>query len=500
MKYREIVDEIRKFTPIRVISSSSESEISKIRLWENQPVSETVSTLYFGHRIQEGVWPNHYIFASDRVDVEVEGTFADLAVIPESQFAFIFNHIQDILAERRKDDYQRYLMELADKVRSVDALVDMASETFDASLVLIDRDFRILSYSNKIPVTDKLWVDNIKKGYCDYEFITAVKNLKSVQMADPGMTPFEVTCSSSPFRKFACRVYCKDAWIGSLLLIEGNQSYRPEHVEMVRMLSSVIGYSLLAHSPELLHRTSDYQRFLYNLLIGTPIENLPKAYRDMKFSENTKLLYFGSDSVKSPPIKGMNLQDAIGRRMSDSHVITYRKGMIVVGSLKKTEDAEDLLALFPSESEISVGISNSFSGIDRMCAALSEAQDALAVGKRLAGERRVFTFEEFSVPIMLKHLSESEDINRYLHPAILALREYDEEYGAKLLPTLQEYLRHSCSIKDTAEALYLHRNSVIYRLHKAEELGGIDLNSPETKFALRMSFQILRLGAIGGES
>ena len=228
MTFSDIINEIRHFSPVQVISASSDTSISRVRLWAGQSESEMSSILYFGYDRQPGTWPDHYILAADAgisgaaQDAEISGAaqkieaaFAapasDLAVIPKELFAEVFNRTQDILSERNENDYLHYLMDTADSVRSVDELIDMASQTFNASLILIDRDFRILSHSTRIPVTDELWVDNIRKGYCDYEFITEVKKLKSVQMANPGTVPFEVTCSASPYKKLACRVYCKDA-------------------------------------------------------------------------------------------------------------------------------------------------------------------------------------------------------------------------------------------------------------------------------------------------
>lgn len=493
MTFDDIVNEINHCAPIEVLSVSSGEDISKVRLWANHAESDMETTLYFGYDRQPEVWPNHYILACDRADFAFADASPDLAIISMDQFAAVFNHIQDFLSERNENDYLHYLMETADKAQSVDGLIDTASQTFGASLVLIDRDFRILSYSTAIPVTDDLWVDNIRKGYCDYEFITEVKKLKSVQMADPGTTPFEVTCSASPYRKLACKVYCRDAWIGSLLLIEGDQTYRTEHAEMLRMLSSVTGYTLLSYSPELLYRSSDYQSFLYNLLIGTPLENLPETYRTMKFQENMKLLYFRPENSEKPPIKGRQLREAFHIELPDCHVITYRKATIVVCSTVDAEKVDHLLDLFPSNYNVSVEISNSFHRIELLRDALSEARDALSIGKSIEPGRRVFPFEELGISIMLRHFSEKEDISRYIHPALHWLKQYDDEYNTKLLPTVREYIQQNGSIKKTAEALFLHRNSVIYRLRKAEQIIDLSLDDSDTQFTLRMSFCILKM-------
>ena len=205
-----------------------------------------------------------------------------------------------------------------------------------------------------------------------------------------------------------------------------------------------------------------------------------------------KLLYFRPEDSESVPIKGRLLREAFHRELPDCHVITYRKATIVVCSTNDAEKVGDLLALFPTGYSVNVGISNPFHKIEFLREALSEAQDALTTGKEIDSERHVFPFEEYSISIMLRHFSETEDLTRYIHPAVLLLKDYDEKYKSKLLPTIYEYILNSCSIKKTAEALFLHRNSVIYRLRKAEEISGLMLNDPDTQFMLRMSFHLMK--------
>jgi DNA-binding PucR family transcriptional regulator len=179
--------------------------------------------------------------------------------------------------------------------------------------------------------------------------------------------------------------------------------------------------------------------------------------------------------------------------MPDCHVITHRKAVIAVCSLSDIREADHLLSIFPDEYEVRVGISSTFHRIELLREALSEAEDAVTVGSEIAPEKRSYSFEEYSIHIMLRRLAETEDITRYCHSAIPSLTEYDETYGTCLLPTIRTYLANGCSIKETAEALYLHRNSVIYRLHKIEELCGLKLDDPDTRFRLRLSFCILQV-------
>ncbi len=78
-------------------------------------------------------------------------------------------------------------------------------------------------------------------------------------------------------------------------------------------------------------------------------------------------------------------------------------------------------------------------------------------------------------------------VHRSLEPLLRPLRQYDAARGADLMLTLRRFLDEGGNIAATADRLFLHRNSVIYRLGRIGELTGLDLRDREVRETLRMA-------------
>ena len=61
---------------------------------------------------------------------------------------------------------------------------------------------------------------------------------------------------------------------------------------------------------------------------------------------------------------------------------------------------------------------------------------------------------------------------------------YDGTKGAELIQTLEAYFASRCSPDATAKRLHLHRNSLLYRLRRIEEIAGVRLDDPETRLSI----------------
>ncbi|MGO4375191.1 helix-turn-helix domain-containing protein, partial [Paenibacillus sp. MCAF20] len=60
----------------------------------------------------------------------------------------------------------------------------------------------------------------------------------------------------------------------------------------------------------------------------------------------------------------------------------------------------------------------------------------------------------------------------------------------ELLRTLKTFLDNQCQLLETAKQLFIHRNTVIYRLEKCEKLTGVNLKDHAESLRFRVAFAI----------
>ena len=84
----------------------------------------------------------------------------------------------------------------------------------------------------------------------------------------------------------------------------------------------------------------------------------------------------------------------------------------------------------------------------------------------------------------------NEDLFQYAHTTVKAFQHLSDEEQEVLFETLDMYLETHCQISDTAKQLYVHRNTVLYRLNKCSSLLEKDLKDPDVTMQLRLALRI----------
>ncbi|HEY1625683.1 MAG TPA: helix-turn-helix domain-containing protein [Streptosporangiaceae bacterium] len=148
-----------------------------------------------------------------------------------------------------------------------------------------------------------------------------------------------------------------------------------------------------------------------------------------------------------------------------------------------------------SRLRVDVGVSSPAEGVTALAGALQEAGSA----RRLAALRAtgaavgvisVVTSDEVASHELLLASVPGSVLRSFRERLLGPLLVYDEQHRAELLPTLREFLDCSGSWNACAAKMYVHVNTVRYRIRRIEELTGRDLSSLDDRvdffLALRM--------------
>ena len=135
------------------------------------------------------------------------------------------------------------------------------------------------------------------------------------------------------------------------------------------------------------------------------------------------------------------------------------------------------------------GLSFPFKGILQIEAQYSNAETAIQYGNTDKRIRRLS--DAITVPIISRIAAELP-LYPLCHREAVRIFEYDQQNGTELLLTLEAYLMHYKSLKAAAESLYIHRNTMTYRLGYIEKIAKPAMDNPQERLHLLLSCIILR--------
>lgn len=496
MTFTKLVEKISKEYSIDILSQGDDLEIQDVALIDNKHDNTITNTLYFGYDkqiINAGSVPSQCIIARTDPAAPPLSSAGNIALVTEDSLFTIFNDAKTLIETTRKGIFEE-LTALADKTHSIEAVIDAASVRIGNSLLFCDMNFKIIANSTSVPVLDPLWIENIKQGYCCYEFISEVKELKSIRNASQTTAAVEVTCTKSPYRKLSSKVFHNQTQIGFLLMIEGENNLLPYHYEMLSTISHVISYTITYYTSGLSEKNSLYHELLYDMLIGAPSRDIMPRLAELQFPDKMLVLFIRPAKCPEQPYFKNFICKNLKIQIPGTHVTYHKNGIVAVIPLK--EDTEMDLIYFSKKEHIRIGISYAFSCIENFVSQFEQAHAALELGHKLNPEELVYLYQNYQIYDLFSEVKNPDRLGRFCHPALAVLSQYDYENSSQLYKTLWVYLDKGCNIKLTSESLYIHRNSLVYRLNRISELCRIDLSDINTLFLLRLSFLIDRYNEI----
>lgn len=102
-----------------------------------------------------------------------------------------------------------------------------------------------------------------------------------------------------------------------------------------------------------------------------------------------------------------------------------------------------------------------------------------------------YQFNQFAMEYIRDQITRDLPSRLICSHELLKLKEYDQENNTELYETLRCYLNHERNAVQTAGTLYIHRSTLFYRLNRIKSLMDIDMDLPENRLYLQLSYFLL---------
>lgn len=206
-----------------------------------------------------------------------------------------------------------------------------------------------------------------------------------------------------------------------------------------------------------------------------------------------------NESVKIKKRIIENIYNSLERHMIKSPVVEKENNLVIIYKEKKfnSEKLELLLNEIKKKTEqclnglsVNIGVSDIYDNVIDIRKSMKEAIYTTEVLKHENKISTIMTYDEIGIYRLLYNIKDKLAMEEYYYAVIGELEKYDELNEGELTKTLEVYLNSNCNVTTTADILYLHRNTLKYRMRKIEELLECDLHEFEDCAKLLVAFNI----------
>ncbi len=146
---------------------------------------------------------------------------------------------------------------------------------------------------------------------------------------------------------------------------------------------------------------------------------------------------------------------------------------------------------YPS-ARVAIGLGQPARDISGWRTSYRDAVQAMELADRLQTNTPLY-IGDLGVYQLILGLSDREKLVSFCERTLGDLRDYDHRQHADLITTLEAFFACHGNLSQTAELLFVHRNTLLYRMNRINEIAQIDLDRPETRLALHLALTIRRL-------
>lgn len=242
----------------------------------------------------------------------------------------------------------------------------------------------------------------------------------------------------------------------------------------------------------------DRNNFIKNVVLDNilPGDIVIKA-RELHFNAEVSRVAFLIRIVSANDISAYDvIQNLFPDKSKDFVFNITETDIVLVKEVKSSVESKDLEKLARSIADtlssefytrVNVGIGTIVTGVKELARSFKEAQTALEVGKVFDTDKVIVSYDNLGIARLIYHLPTTL-CETFLQEVFK--RGSIEALDHETLFTIQRFFENNLNVSETSRKLFVHRNTLVYRLEKIKKLTGLDLREFDHAIIFKIALMV----------
>ena len=371
-------------------------------------------------------------------------------------------------------------------------ILDRASLHMGVPMFYLDNSYRILAMTKSLDFPgDAEWVHMREKGYLSPGNAQKMKDAGDLDLLAPARVPVVYHSDIYPYPSITSNIWLGGVFVSRLTVLCTNGDTSPLTVRACELITAHL--RRLADNGEHRPERAPLESMLVELLHGVRLseELIADRMREAPHLQGCLMQVFFADVKARDDRQMAPYYASLLRRLYPDEPflsIVWQEQLVLLAYAPDEAGLDPLtvkLAHFFAQHRLCCGVSNPFRHIRDLRGFCEQARAALGSD----GQEGLSFYRGIMLEQLLSYIPQ-EQTHFLVSPDIIRLEEAEKRYSFSLVETLQTYLECNCNLNRTAERMYLHKNTLLYRLNHIRSILRCDLDDADARLLLMLSFKL----------
>ena len=412
----------------------------------------------------------------------------------------VFRQIQEIFEEYAQWE-QDILLAIANH-EPLQAIFDRGSRFLRNPIALFDNSLAFIMRAGTLPanIENTIWEEVLSQGYTRIESLPPEEQRNIARLLATHDEPFfyQPPGLYSQHRQMIASLKRNGEKFGTFGMIDIVEPFTLGQLSIVSHLRNFMQLAL-QQDAQFASISVGASYFVERLLQGLSVERNAVDYHLAKKSwhiEDKFCLVYFTRTDNSQIDDSLNAMYAFRIRalFDEAMVFPYENGLLAIGHkhdrIRTDHHFAAELSLLLKNMDLCCGVSLVFHDFMNLKYAYIQCKTALSSPSSEL-KPQTYLFETQYTEHVVKALDTSTSLKSLCLPQVLRLYHTEGGKGQEFVHSLQTYLINGRNTTATAARLFIHRNTLLYRLERIEEILEIDLESADEQMLFMMYLSCL---------